>query len=95
MQRDLKQKQVNCKLVKFILLFLNLSSIFDRTYPWVQNTYIIYVVSDKILDGKGDEEEGGSKQLRDSSEKTDDKAEKPGCDEDNLVVTRKPSGIIL
>ena len=51
--------------------------------------------SDKILDGKGDEDECGSKQLKEGNDKTDGTSENKTCEEDNLVVTRKPSGNIF
>ena len=51
--------------------------------------------SDKILDGKGDEDECGSKQLIEGNDKTDGNSDNKTCEEDNLVVTRKPSGNIF
>ena len=56
-------------------------------------TELIIILSDKILDGKGDEEETNLKPSQESSEVTGDKKpEKAECEDENLVVKRNPSG---
>jgi len=56
-----------------------------------ENAKRLETKTDKILDGKGDEDECVSKQLKEGNDKTDGTSENKTCEEDNLVVTRKPS----
>ena len=63
------------------------------TNKFAEFTELIIILLDKILDGKGDEEETNLKPSPENSEITGDKKpEKAECEDENLVVKRNPSG---
>ena len=78
------------------------NDVISKRYHLKATIYFVYVsftfddkssyFSDKILDGKGDEDECASKQPKEGNDKKDETSGNKTCEEDNLVVTRKPSG---
>ena len=93
MQKGLKQKQVRIKLkVQAFQKYQKEITRFLQIY-FAEFTELSIILLDKILDGKGDEEETNLKPSQENSEITGDKKpEKAECEDENLVVKRNPSG---